>query len=156
MTKLKIIRKKMDDWEHVELCGLVNEEANELFIKLQGETKTKFRFIFRDVTNISSSGVRAWLLFLHDFHVNRQLELAECSSAIVEQLNMIPNFSSHTKVTSIYATYFCTECLLAKNVLIEAADFPRLLKDLASAPCEKCGRPTDLDGGDGIVQFLSY
>ena len=142
MKTLKIVRERKGDWDEFHLSGAMNEDAGVQLIRLYGEAAPKARFVFRDVEMVNSNGIRAWVLFLRDFQLDREVQMAECSPVILDQMNMLPSFVGKAKVLSVYVPFECGECGAVTNCLIEAADFEAAKRGERAGKCKKCGRET--------------
>ena len=91
------------------------------------------------VKRINSAGVREWVNFIRDADPRTDhLALANCSPAIVMQMNMIANFRGNAEVTSFYAPLVCPACDREQDELIEAT--PEIISGLPdNIPAFTCG-----------------
>ena len=139
MSKFKMVREKRGDWEVIRLSGIIDAEAGVHFINLYGDAARSCRFNFRDVTAINSYGIRAWVLFLRDFQGEREVELEECPTVIVDQLNMLSSFRGKAKVKSVFINYACVQCNQTTSQLVEAGKFLDYKSGgLKSIRCKSC------------------
>lgn len=94
------------------------------------------------IRRINSAGVREWVNFIRDADPRTDhLSLANCSPAIVMQMNMIANFRGNADVTSFYAPLVCPACDREQDELIEAtpeivAGLPDHIPDFTCAECQ--------------------
>jgi hypothetical protein len=107
------------------------------------------------VKKISSFGIREWVDFVGTAckHV-QQLVLIECAPKVVDQLNMVANFTAGGRVFSFYTPFRCDYCDSEHRVLLDVAkDFEaiRAMK-LADRPCPSCKESMYFDE-DGSTYF---
>jgi len=84
----------------IRISGPIEESVN--FDELVGQIPAELRVITKEVPRINSVGVKAWIKFFQGV-VGRGVRVvfAECSTAIVEQINLISNFTAGGAVESI-------------------------------------------------------
>jgi len=69
--------------------GVIDENAElGFFESLAGPTKVNMK----DVKRVNSYGVRAWMEGIRKVPAGVRLEFIECSSATIDQINMVPGF----------------------------------------------------------------
>jgi anti-anti-sigma regulatory factor len=109
------------------------------------------------VKKISSFGIREWVDFVTTAgkHV-RSLILIECTPKVVDQLNMVANFTGGGRVFSFYAPFRCDYCDTEHRVLLQIdRDFEAMKTlRLAERPCLSCKESMYFDE-DGAT-FFSY
>ncbi|HSS01182.1 MAG TPA: hypothetical protein VLM79_29190 [Kofleriaceae bacterium] len=109
------------------------------------------------VKKISSFGIREWVDFVTTAskHV-RQLILIECTPKVVDQLNMVANFTGGGRVFSFYVPFRCDYCDSEHRVLLQVdRDFEAMKSlRLAERPCLSCKESMYFDE-DGAT-FFSY
>jgi anti-anti-sigma regulatory factor/DNA-directed RNA polymerase subunit RPC12/RpoP len=109
------------------------------------------------VKKISSFGIREWVDFVTTAGKHaRSLILIECTPKVVDQLNMVANFTGGGRVFSFYAPFRCDYCDTEHRVLLQVdRDFEAMktLK-LAERPCLSCKESMYFDE-DGAT-FFSY
>jgi hypothetical protein len=88
------------------------------------------------VRRINSFGVRELLNFFDHLRRACTLEAERCSTAVVAQLNMLPEFSRRIRVRSILAPLECPGCLHEQEVAIELSTGRA---KLPAAICDRCG-----------------
>lgn len=109
------------------------------------------------VKKISSFGIREWVDFVSTASKQvRSLIMIECAPKVVDQLNMVANFTAGGRVFSFYAPFRCDYCDSEHRVLLQVdKDFETLkTMKLAERPCPACreGMYFDEDG----ATFFSY
>lgn len=104
-------------------------------------TQLRGRVVFdlAGVRRINSFGVRELLSFFDGLHRNGgQLEAERCSTAIVTQLNMLPEFTRRLRVRSILVPMECEKCLHEQEIAIELGASGRK-PPLPHTRCDRCG-----------------
>ncbi|HUJ59204.1 MAG TPA: hypothetical protein VLX92_11950 [Kofleriaceae bacterium] len=107
------------------------------------------------VKKISSFGIREWVDFVGAASQQvRQLLLIECAPKVVDQLNMVANFTGGGRVFSFYAPFRCDYCDSEHRVLLDVAkDFEAIkAMKLAERPCPACKEAMYFDE-DGSTYF---
>ncbi len=89
------------------------------------------------VRRINSFGVRELLNFFDGLQRTCQLEAERCSTAIVTQLNMLPEFTRNLKVRSILAPMECPRCTHEQEVAVEMTTTGRR-PTLPPTSCDRC------------------
>ncbi|MEO8698525.1 MAG: hypothetical protein ABI867_00745 [Kofleriaceae bacterium] len=110
-----------------------------------------------NVKKISSFGIREWVDFVGTAAKQvRSVVLIECSPKVVDQLNMVANFTGGGRVFSFYAPFRCDYCDSEHRVLLQIDKDHETIKTmkLAERPCPSCreGMYFDEDG----ATFFSY
>ncbi len=143
---LKWTCEQQGDELHLRLEGDLDENANLLQIKavLSG----RVRIDLGQIRRINSAGVREWVNFIRE--VEQQTDhvvLADCSPAIVMQMNMISNFRGNAEVASIYAPLACPRCDHEQDGRIVLTDevVGALPEHLPEFTCDECGEALELD-----------
>src|ERR1051325_10220845 len=109
------------------------------------------------VKKISSFGIREWVDFVTTASKHaRSLILIECTPKVVDQLNMVANFTGGGRVFSFYAPFRCDYCDTEHRVLLQVdKDFETIKSmKLAERPCLTCKEAMYFDE-DGAT-FFSY
>jgi len=135
------------DWEKLTYIGPINEDS-EMHLPPLLQTLGKQVIVnFRQVENVNSCGVRAWITFMRDLEKGRSIIFEECTPEIVSQINMIPNFKGTADVQSLYGSYTCPGCGHQQNHLFtKGKNIPASSGDGAEAvKCAKCGNQSELD-----------
>ena len=107
------------------------------------------------VKKISSFGIREWVDFVATAARNtRSIVLIECSSKVVDQLNMVANFAGGGRVFSFYVPFRCDYCDSEHMVLLQIdRDFEAIKSmKLAERPCLSCKESMYFDE-DGATYF---
>ncbi|MBS1123192.1 MAG: hypothetical protein H6Q90_5420 [Deltaproteobacteria bacterium] len=109
------------------------------------------------VKKISSFGIREWVDFVGTAAKQvRSVILIECAPKVVDQLNMVANFTGGGRVFSFYAPFRCDYCDSEHRVLLQVDRDHETIKTmkLADRPCPSCkeGMYFDEDG----ATFFSF
>src|SRR5690348_6840191 len=115
MLHWKILARSTEK-THVLLYGDITEAVSfgEL-VQLRGRVLLDLAGVRR----INSFGVRELLNFLEALAPRCTLEGERCSSAVVMQLNMLPELSKKLQVRSVLVPMECTRCTHEQEVAVE-------------------------------------
>ncbi len=122
----------------VRLSGSIEESVN--FDQLIGAPPAELIINTKEVPRINSVGVKAWIKFFQAAQAKgTKLHFIECSTAIVEQINLISNFTCGGVVESIYVPFACEKCKSELVGLFKTEDLKKLALKLPDVKCTKCG-----------------
>ncbi len=122
----------------VRLSGSIEESVN--FEQLLGPPPAELHVICKEITRINSVGVKAWIKYFQGAQQKgTKLRFQDCSTAIVEQVNLISNFTAGGPVDSLYVPFSCTGCKMELVGNFKAEDLKRLQFNLPELKCSKCG-----------------
>lgn len=125
----------------VLLQGQIDEDTSFEGIK---EVAAPLVFNFKNLTGISSIGIRTWVNFLKELS-GKEMYFEECSPLVVRQMNMVPSFLGSATVKSVFVPYVCENCEKEKLVLVKQDQFGKNVTE--SFPCESCKQgEMELDG----------
>ncbi len=128
----------------VKLSGSVEESVN--FDQLIGPPPAELIVNCKDIPRINSVGVKAWIKYFQGAQAKgTKLTFQECSTAIVEQINLISNFTCGGVVESIYVPFSCTSCKSELVGLFKADDLKKMQLKLPELKCTKCGNKAVFD-----------
>ena len=89
---LNVVKEQQGGVLVVKLTGSIEETVD--FDQLIGPPPPALHVYCRGVPRINSVGVKAWIKYFQKVQqAGAQLQFHECSTAIVEQLNLISNFA---------------------------------------------------------------
>ncbi len=110
-----------------------------------------------DIRKVSSFGIREWVDFINGVgkHSER-IVLVECAPKIVDQFNMVANFSGTGRVYSFYAPYHCDYCDKDDRVLYQIDRDFEVIKSMKppQRPCTQCGEMQYFN--EDPITFFSY
>ncbi len=125
----------------VLLQGQIDEDTS---FEGLNEVAAPLVFNFKNLTGISSIGIRTWVNFLKELG-DKEIYYEECSPLIVRQMNMVPSFLGQAKVLSVFVPYVCENCEKEKLVLVKEDQFGNNVTE--SFPCDACKQgEMELDG----------
>ncbi|HUP57615.1 MAG TPA: hypothetical protein VM598_09205 [Bdellovibrionota bacterium] len=128
----------------VRLSGSIEENVN--FEQLIGPPPSELHVVCKEVTRINSVGVKAWIKYFQTAQQKgTKLRFQDCSTAIVEQVNLISNFTAGGAVDSIYVPFSCVGCKSELVGLFKAEDLKKLQFNLPELKCSKCGNKAVFD-----------
>jgi hypothetical protein len=123
---------------NVRLSGSIEESVD--FERLIGAPPADLVVNTKEVPRINSVGVKAWIKYFQAAQAKgTKLHFVECSSAIVEQINLISNFVCGGVVESVYVPFACEKCKTELVGLFKVEDLKKLALKLPELKCTKCG-----------------
>src|SRR5207247_1690628 len=118
-------------------CAIV-ESCN--FASLVGAVAAVLTINGKEVPRINSVGVKGWIRYFQGLQSKgTKLCFVECSTAIVEQVNLISNFLCGGTVESIYVPFSCTGCKSELLGLFKTDDLKKMNFQVPDLKCSKCG-----------------
>lgn len=141
---LTVTREEKDGVFRLKLSGTVDEHVS--FDELIGELPPKVEVVCRDLSQINSLGVKAWVDFWAKM-TGRGTELlfSECPPPIVEQLNYITNFSGGGTVVSVSVPFNCEKCHKELRGIVKSEDLRKVAYKLPPVKCPKCNAKAHFD-----------
>lgn len=128
----------------VKISGSIEESVN--FDQLIGPPPAELHVNCKEIPRINSVGVKAWIKYFQAAQAKgTKIKFIECSSAIVDQLNLISNFSAGGVVESIYVPFSCTNCKTELMGLFKSEDLKKLNFEIPELKCSKCGNKAVFD-----------
>lgn len=122
----------------VRISGSVEESVN--FDQLIGAPAPEMHINCKEIPRINSVGVKAWIKYFQSAQQKgTKLRFLECSTAIVEQVNLISNFTCGGTVESMYVPFSCTGCRSELIGLFKVEDLRKIQLKLPELKCTKCG-----------------
>ena len=94
----------------------------------------------------NSCGIREWIYFIRDMAEMGELIFRECSVAMIDQINLVPDSLGGGQIESLYAPYFC-ECRGEISMLIDTKKYlDSLINKVAPVlQCDKCKKELEFD-----------
>ena len=151
---ITVSRRDEADGIHIQIAGTIEESVN-LDAEI-GPVSQKLYINCKGILRINSVGVKAWIVYFQKLRANGiSFQFEECSPPIVDQMNMISNFSCGGPVLSILLPFSCTRC--NKEFMVSCPTERLKATDLQVPPvkCEQetCGAVFD-DDPDEYFSFL--
>lgn len=135
---LNVIKEQKGSVLEIRLSGAVEESVD--FEKLIGQPTGEVHVNCKEIPRINSIGVKAWIKYFSSLTSHGvALRFQNCSTAIVEQINMISNFTCGGAVDSIYVPFSCQGCKTELVGLFKAEDLKKIQNNLPELKCTKCG-----------------
>lgn len=136
-----------DNGVTVYLTGEINESSD---LSVFNDLKGPIEFNFRNITAISSYGIRNWTNLIRA--ISSEVFYSECSPPVVRQMNRIPSFIGKAHILSVYVVYYCDECDEEKIILVSRDQFMRSSLTVPQAlECPRCNTKTMLIGDMDFV-----
>ena len=142
---LHIVKEERGDSLLVKFTGSIEENVD--FNALIGPpTLLKMDLLLKEVPRINSVGVKAWIRYFQGLAAKGvKLRFLECSTAIVEQVNLISNFTCGGTVESMYVPFCCGSCGAELLGLFRTADLKKIQFNIPDLKCAKCGGTASFD-----------
>lgn len=137
----------------VKLSGTIEETVN--FDQLIGPPPAAMEVNCKEIYRINSVGVKGWIKYFQSCQAKgTQLKFVECSTAIVEQINLILNFVCGGEIESIYVPFSCTKCSSELLGLFKSVDLKKSNLQVPELKCTKCGGSAAFD--DLPEEYLGF
>lgn len=151
---LKVAKTQNADATIVMLSGTIDDGDD--FETLIGPLNPKAVFDGAKVTRINSVGVKNWIKYFESMPKKKvRFSFENLSSPLVEQVNMIRNFTCNGEVKSIIAPFRCEKCDqdIAQTLTTKSLLDNKLV--LPTVKCPKCGQNAEFDDmPDEYFRFL--
>ena len=152
---LNVLKEQKGNVLVVRLVGSIEESVS--FDALIGPPPQELHVNCKEVPRINSIGVKAWIKY---FSVLQQkgtrLRFQDCSTAIVEQINLISNFTCGGAVDSVYVPFSCGKCRGEFIAPFKVDDLKKIAMNLPELDCPKCsGKASFDDIPEEYFAFLS-
>jgi phage FluMu protein Com len=134
---VKITKEQKGNILAVKLVGDIEEMVD--FEGMIGPVTGELHVYCRDIPRINSTGVKAWILYFQKLTTRKvTFKFFECSPAIVQQINLILNFTCGGAVESLYVPYACPKCKFLSIGLFQTAELRKIWHNLPEPKCPKC------------------
>lgn len=152
---IKVAKEANGNILTIRLSGSIEETVN--LEEMVGATPAEVRVDCKEITRINSVGVKGWIKYFQTLQAkNVKMTFFQCSTAIVEQVNLISNFVCGGTVESIYVPFACTNCKAELIALFRTADLNPQSIQLPELKCTKCsGKAVFDDIEEEYFSFLS-
>ncbi len=144
---INVIKEQKGNSLTVKMAGSIEESVNfEQIIGPSPGAGNELQVNTKEVPRINSVGVKAWIKYFQMVSGSgAKLKFIECSTAIVEQINLILNFTCGGEVESIYVPFTCTACKGELVGLFKTVDLKKMELQLPELKCTKCGGKATFD-----------
>ena len=105
-------------------------------------TTSRCKFMLSGIEHFNSCGIAEWIYLVKNFGAKSSIEFHECSIAMTDQMNMVPDSKGSATIVSFLAPYFDSKEDEEVTKLIDVEKFRQELKMLI-APVMK-----DADGNE--------
>lgn len=135
---VNVIKEQKGNIVSVRMVGSIEETVE--FENLVGPVSGEVHVNCKGIPRINSVGVKGWIKYFQGLSAKGvKLRFVECSTAIVEQINLISNFVCGGAVDSIYVPFSCTGCKGEFIGLFKTEDLKKLNFAIPDLKCGKCG-----------------
>lgn len=150
---LNIIKEQKGNALVVRFSGSIGENVN--FEQMIGPVSGELIINCREIPRINSVGVKSWIKYFSSLQAKGiKLTFTDCSTAIVEQINLISNFLCGGTVESIYVPFSCNSCKSELVGRFTIADIKKLQMNFPALKCTKCNGEAVFD--DIPEEYLSF
>lgn len=150
---LNVTKEQKDNILIARLSGSIEENTN--FDQLIGVPPGELHLYLKGVTRINSVGIKTWIKYFQGVNQRgTKLKLFECSTSIVEQINLISNFTCGGTVESIYVPFSCESCGTELVGLFKTDQLKQLQMKIPALKCSKCGKNAVFD--DIPEEYFSF
>ena len=152
---VNVIKEKQGNKLIVRLSGSIEETVN--FDQMIGELPPELTINCKEVPRINSIGVKGWIKYFQSAQAKgTKLTFTECSTAIVEQINLISNFTCGGSIESIYVPFSCQKCKSELVGLFKTEDLKKMNLVIPPVKCSKCGADAHFDDiPEGYFGFVN-
>jgi len=150
---LNVVKEQKGNVLMVRMTGSIEESVD--FDKLIGPSPQELHINCKGVPRINSVGVKAWIQFFKSVSSKgTKLRFLECSVAIVEQINLISNFTCGGVVESIFVPFSCGNCKSELVGLFKTEALQKVNFAIPDLKCSKCGGSASFD--DIPEEYFSF
>ena len=151
---VNVVKEQKGDVLVIKLNGSIEETVD--FEKMIGPTSKEVHVSTKAVPRINSVGVKGWIKYFQSLSAKGvKIVFIECSMAIVEQINLISNFTCGGTVASLYVPYLCQNCGVESAAPYTVEQLKKLNFAVPDAKCPKCGGKASFDDiADEYFYFL--
>jgi anti-anti-sigma regulatory factor len=152
---IKVTKEEKGSVIVMKLSGSIDETVN--FDQALGVLQGEVHIHTKEIVRINSVGVKNWIKYFQQLQTKGVLiHFVECSTSIVEQINLISNFIAGGEVDSIYVPFACTGCNTELIALFRTIDLDRSDFKLPTLKCSKCSGTAVFDDiEDEYFAFLA-
>lgn len=138
----------------ISISGSIEENVN--FDQLIGPPVSGEVIVnCKEISRINSVGVKSWIRYFQSVQQKGgKLKFVECSTSIVEQINLISNFTCGGVVESIFVPFSCKNCKAELLGLFKSEDLKKFNLEIPSVKCNKCGGEAVFD--DIPEEYLGF
>ena len=139
-----VTREQKNGLTSIKIAGTIDEHVD--LHKEVGAMPPKVNIICRDISQINSLGVKAWIEFFTKAAGARvEFTFSECPPPIVEQLNYITNFACGATVVSVSVPFTCESCHKELRGVVRSEDLKKVAYKLPPIKCPKCAAKAHFD-----------
>jgi anti-anti-sigma regulatory factor/endogenous inhibitor of DNA gyrase (YacG/DUF329 family) len=135
---MSIRKEQKGDCLQIHLSGALDENLS--WERELGPVNIKAVHInCKEVTRINAVGARSWIRYLQDLR-NKGIEISfvQCSTAVIEQMNLISNFNCGGRVESLAIPFFCAGCRTDLVAWLRTQQIERIRNRIPDMKCPKC------------------
>jgi DNA-directed RNA polymerase subunit RPC12/RpoP len=139
-----VTREQKNGVTSIKIAGTIDEHVD--LQKEIGAMPARVNIICREISQINSLGVKAWIeFFTRAATAHIQFTFSDCPPPIVEQLNYITNFSCGGQVVSVSVPFSCESCHKELRGTVKSDDLKKVAYKLPPIKCPKCSAKAFFD-----------
>jgi len=144
VSMLNVFKENKNGILTIRLVGAIEESVN--FETLIGPAAPEMQIHCKEIPRINSIGVKAWIKYFSGVRQSgTRLHFLECSTAVVEQINLISNFTAPGEVESVYVPFSCGSCRGEFIALFKPTDLQKMQLKIPDLTCPKCSGKAQFD-----------
>lgn len=142
MIKLK--KQQTGNVLSVEVEGTIDEFTK--FDEITGAPGSELKIRCAGINRINSVGIKLWINHFAKLKNSKiKVTLIDCSTALVEQMNMIVNFAEGMIVESVMVPFSCQKCKSESLISYRVDDLKKLEFEIPEIKCPQCSGPAIFD-----------
>jgi anti-anti-sigma regulatory factor len=151
---LTIKKEQKDKTLTVTMEGSFDESV-DLFKEI-GEVNAAFLNVdCQGIKRQNSTGVKNWVKFFQSVSATGTvIKFYNCSTAIIDQFNLVSNFGGGGSVESFYVPYSCKKCEAEMVALFKTEDVIKLKYQIPEGKCRRCTYPAAFD--DVVEEYFAF
>jgi anti-anti-sigma regulatory factor len=145
-----------DSLKVVALAGEIDDQVDFESLFEPNSSDIKIMHVHcKNISRINSVGIKNWIQYFTKVKaLGIQVSYWECSSAIVQQINIVHNFDVGAQIESVVVGYFCEKCDLPVNGTFTAKQLIASGLVPPTQKCFKCGEVAEFD--DNPKEYFKF
>jgi anti-anti-sigma regulatory factor len=150
---LKVSKEEKDGLWVLRLTGSIDETTD--FDQLLGTPPAEAHLYCKEVSRINSTGVKGWIKYFQaQTAKGTKIKFYECSPSIVQQINLIINFTAGGSVESLSVPFSCVNCSAELIGVFTIEVVKKLNLEVPDQVCTKCQGKALFD--DIVTEYFGF
>lgn len=135
---IKVKKQQTGNVLSIEIEGTIDEFTK--FDEITGAPGSELKIRCAGINRINSVGIKHWINHFAKLKNSKiKVTLLDCSTALVEQMNMIVNFAEGMIIESVMVPFSCQKCK-TETLISHRADALRKSEfEIPEMKCPRCG-----------------